>query len=61
MNFHQELNEEARKLITRRWFFKQCGVGLGSIGLASLLNQSLLGAGSSGKLVDPLTPKPPNT
>ena len=27
--------------LTRRWFFKQCGVGLGSIALASLLKDEL--------------------
>src|SRR5687767_6252616 len=37
MNFEQELRAEAARLITRRWFFKQCGVGLGSIALGSLL------------------------
>ena len=26
------------KLVTRRWFFRQCGVGLGSIALSSLLS-----------------------
>ena len=29
--------EARRKLITRRWFFKECGVGLGSMALGSLL------------------------
>ena len=28
---------EYQRELTRRWFFKQCGVGLGSIALASLL------------------------
>jgi hypothetical protein len=28
------------KLITRRWFFEQCGVGLGAIALGSLFRQS---------------------
>ncbi|MBA4150266.1 MAG: DUF1501 domain-containing protein [Verrucomicrobia bacterium] len=60
MNFHEDLNNEARKLVTRRWFFKQCGVGLGSIGLASLLNQSMFGASARGKVIDPLSPKPPH-
>ena len=36
-NFQQELRSEQAKLITRRWFFRQCGVGLGSIALSSLL------------------------
>ena len=29
--------EARRKLITRRWFFKECGVGLGSMALGTLL------------------------
>src|SRR5438552_5185796 len=37
MTFSQELRSEYAKLITRRWFFRQCGVGLGSVALASLL------------------------
>ena len=61
MNHKQELQNEARKLITRRWFFKQCGVGLGTISLASLLNQSLFGA-MRGKptISDPLMPRAPH-
>ncbi|MBN8246128.1 MAG: DUF1501 domain-containing protein [Verrucomicrobia bacterium] len=37
MNLAQELDRERRQFLTRRWFFQQCGVGLGSIALASLL------------------------
>ena len=37
MNFQQELRSEHAKLTTRRWFFRQCGIGLGSIALSSLL------------------------
>jgi hypothetical protein len=39
MNYQTELIREGRKLITRRHFFKDCGVGLGSIALASLLER----------------------
>ncbi len=38
------LNLEARKHITRRWFFKQCGVGLGTLALGSLLQDNLFAA-----------------
>ncbi len=40
--------------VTRRWFFEQCGVGLGSIALGQLLAES-------GYAVrrDPLAPKAP--
>lgn len=42
-----ELLEEQRRFHTRRWFFRDCGVGLGSIALASLLGQDkALGAAS---------------
>jgi len=37
MNLQDQFTAEYRKLITRRWFFKQCGVGLGAIALADLL------------------------
>src|SRR3989475_9141488 len=47
---------ERRKLVTRRWFFKECGVGLGAIALHSLLAESLLGASG---LPGPLSPKKP--
>ncbi|HVW83045.1 MAG TPA: DUF1501 domain-containing protein [Bryobacteraceae bacterium] len=40
--------------ITRRWFFEQCGVGLGSIALRSLLAESAQAA-----TVDPMAPKQP--
>ncbi len=51
-------NEQC-KAITRRWFFKQCGVGLGTIALGSLLNQKLFAAGKSA-LINPLAPKAPH-
>ena len=37
MNYQQELRNEAARFISRRWFLKQCGVGLGSIALGSML------------------------
>ena len=40
MNLQNELRSEFARLVTRRWFFRQCGVGLGSIALASLLADS---------------------
>src|SRR5262249_2678795 len=50
---------ERRNSITRRWFFKECGVGLGTIALGSLLNQKLFAAGKPA-LSNPLTPKAPH-
>ena len=48
-----ELIRKGRKLITRRHFFKDCGVGVGSIALASLLKADLRAQ------QNPLSPKPP--
>lgn len=45
------------KLVTRRWFFRQCGVGLGTIALGELLRQSGLAAPAAG---DPLAVKQPH-
>src|SRR3954469_5451239 len=45
--------------VTRRHFFSKCAVGLGSVALASLLNDRLLAADST-KLVNPLEPKAPH-
>ncbi len=39
MNYSKEIKSEIKKLVTRRHFFRECGVGLGSIALASLLNE----------------------
>jgi hypothetical protein len=44
--------------ITRRWFFQQCAVGLGSIALAELLNGRA--AANSTTVADPLAPKAPH-
>ena len=43
--------------ITRRWFFEQCGVGLGAIALKTLLAESAQAAAQAP--TDPLAPKPP--
>jgi hypothetical protein len=49
------------KLITRRWFFEQCGVGLGTIALGQLLHASGYAASSADTAaVNPLAPKPPH-
>jgi hypothetical protein len=45
------------KQITRRWFFRDCGVGLGSIALAQLLGGESFSATVGG---EPLTPRPPH-
>ncbi|MBE0544103.1 MAG: DUF1501 domain-containing protein [Verrucomicrobia bacterium] len=46
------------KLITRRWFFQQCGVGLGAIALGTLLREN--GWASPAAPANPLSPKTPH-
>jgi hypothetical protein len=46
-----------RKLITRRWFFEQCGVGLGAIALGQLFRKN--GWAATVSQIDPLAPKAP--
>ena len=45
------------KLITRRWFFQQCGVGLGAIALGGLFRQSGWAASAT---LNPLAAKQPH-
>lgn len=50
-----------RQHVARRWFFKQCGVGLGSIALASLLENELApGARAATAPMGPMAPKAPH-
>src|SRR5688572_19688494 len=52
MDLRPQIAAEARKLITRRWFFKECGVGVGGIALASLLRKdNALAAEAAGPAV----------
>jgi hypothetical protein len=53
------LHEEILKYRTRRQFFKDCGVGLGTIGLASILNQRLFAADKE-EPDNPLAPRKPH-
>ena len=54
MNHH-----DARLLhATRRQFFAQCGVGIGSMALASLLGDGRARAAVTNRAVDPLAPRP---
>ena len=54
----------AAEFLARRWFFRECGVGLGTIALANLLGNHLLGGGQAGaapaNFTDPLAPRPPH-
>ena len=55
-----EFRAEHAKLTTRRWFFRQCGVGLGSIALGSLLGADKAFAAGTPKLTNPLMPHSPH-
>src|SRR5215471_10623566 len=57
MNFQNELRAEYARLITRRWFFRDCGVGLGSLALASLLGAEQAQAAPAPRPANPLAPK----
>jgi hypothetical protein len=46
--------------VSRRWFFEQCGVGLGGMALGQLLSDSALAASVSPTSTDPLAPKKPH-
>jgi uncharacterized protein (DUF1501 family) len=56
MKVHEQIIDEYRKAVTRRWFFKQCGVGLGAIAL----NQLLSGEAASAATSNPLAPRLPH-
>ncbi len=59
-----EAAEAHRQFLTRRWFFRQCGVGLGAIALNSLLTGSAQAAKTSqsgpAAPLNPLAPKQPH-
>src|SRR5690606_13989407 len=50
---------ELKRLVTRRHFFRDCGIGLGSIALASLLDDKLFAQGSRGQTAQPVSPLAP--
>src|SRR5712672_2809039 len=57
MNKARHLVEESHRHATRRWFLKQCGVGLGSIALHELLSGKAQAATPTAP--SSLQPKPP--
>jgi hypothetical protein len=61
----QEAAELHRQFLSRRWFFRQCGVGLAGIALNSLLAESASAATTPGRSgpaapLDPLAPRAPH-
>jgi Protein of unknown function (DUF1501) len=47
------------RLVTRRWFFKDCAVGLGAIALSHMLHENGWAGAKPNELDDPLAPKVP--
>jgi hypothetical protein len=58
--YQEQAYQEWLRQRTRRHFFRDCGVGLGKIALASLLCESLADSGSAQASRNPLAPKPPH-
>jgi hypothetical protein len=54
------INQQAKEFITRRWFFRQCGVGLGTLALGSLLNEARGATRAPSQIRDPLAEKAPH-
>ena len=60
MNSLNLFSEEQRRYLTRRWFFRECGVGLGGIALASLLGGGKSSGAAMPLAVNPLAPRQPH-
>jgi uncharacterized protein (DUF1501 family) len=58
--YSAELRSEYARLIARRWFLRQCGVGLGSIALASLLGEDSARGAAKPAAANPLAPRQPH-
>jgi len=59
LNHLQHAAAEQRSHLTRRWFFKDCGVALGAIALRSLLGDPLAAAAAAAVPGNPLAPRQP--
>ncbi|HEY1173644.1 MAG TPA: DUF1501 domain-containing protein [Verrucomicrobiae bacterium] len=61
MNCQSYLQQrEHPDLVSRRWFFKECGVGLGKLALAGLLTNSFTRNALAQQATNPLAPKLPH-
>ena len=49
---------DVQRSFSRRWFLKDCGLGLGSVALTSLLGRGTVSASSV--IANPHTPRPPH-
>src|SRR5215213_5666312 len=52
--------EERRRFLTRRWFFRDCGLGLGGIALGAMLQDHLAPAAYGGLGTNSMAPKQPH-
>src|SRR5947209_5245158 len=55
MTLRDQIAAEMRTAVTRRWFFRECGVGLGAVALHSLFQGHAVAAPA-----DPMAPKQPH-
>src|SRR4051794_26081196 len=61
MNCQTQLYRHQHPLaVSRRWFLKECGVGLGAIALRNLLGDCAMAAPANSALTNPLAPKAPH-
>jgi hypothetical protein len=58
MNFENEIKQEMSKLVSRRWFLRQCGVGLGAMALNSMVTPTLRAKSTAPS--NPLAPRVPH-
>jgi hypothetical protein len=54
---HADLLAERQRVLTRRWFFRDCGVGLGAVALGGLLRGETQGADAPGSPKPHFAPK----
>ncbi len=61
MSCHDHLYRNAHpQQVTRRWFFEQCGVGLGAMALGQLLGDTGYAAPGQDAASDPMAPRQPH-
>lgn len=60
LSLTNELRQEHAKLVTRRWFFRQCGIGVGAMALGTMLGPGTAAAASAPKISNPLAPRAPH-
>src|SRR5437588_11521706 len=58
MNLAQELREACGRYLSRRWFLRDCGVGLAGLAAGALLADDAARAAPAAG--DPLAPRPPH-